>query len=116
MKTFAILALGGLLLATPTAAQDRWDRDLDQMRGYGQYHQYDPYSRSDRYDRYGQYRSDYDRPNTWGGSYSGDDVVRRYGRDGTVRDVDRSSGVVREYRKGNDYCYYRGDYRRGWSC
>ena len=116
MKTLAILAVGSLLLATPAAAQDRWDRDLDHMRGYGHHNEYDPYSRHD-YDRYSRYGYDrYDRPNTWGGSYSGDDVVRRYGRDGTVRDIDRSSGIVREYRRGKDYCYYRGDRQSGWSC
>ena len=115
MKKLATFALGGFLLATPTAAQspeafisnmmdmmqqaqsDRWDRDYDRSRYREDYYR------------------DYERGNTYGGSY-GQDSGPRYGFSDGDRHYDRRSGTVREYRDGKDYCYMRGDRRNGWSC
>ena len=126
MKKLVILAVSGLLLAAPAAAQDRLDRDIDQLRGYGQYDRYDGYDRYrsnsyDSYGRYGQYGGyrtyddRYDRPNSWGGSYR-QEPGPRYGYSDGDRQYDRRTGIVRLYRDGSDYCFYRGDRRNGWSC
>ena len=144
MKKLAILAFGSLLLAAPVTAQDRLDRDMDALRGYGthdayrsdfydrsrnhgRYDGYNWYGRSGGTDRYwsDRYYDPYPSANTWGGSYSGPAYSgQAYGSDGGPKpgfrhgetSFDRRTGIAREYRDGKDWCYYRGDYHRGWVC
>ena len=135
MKMLGFLALGGFLAIAPAGAQDRLDRDIDQLRGYSThgaessyYGSNDGYDRyrgqrhSDRIgnddDRYGRYdygRYDQDRANSWGSSYR-QEPRPLPGYDNGDRQLNRRSGIVREYRRGKDYCYYRGDPGNGWAC